>query len=62
MKNRIITFLLSMGIPLSAVNNNCNGTCGSCQLTCYPSIFLICILLLKSFCKFIKQKKVVHYE
>lgn len=62
MKNRIITFLLSMGIPLSAVNNNCNGICGNCQFTCYPSIILLCILLLKSFYKFISLKKVAHHE
>ena len=37
MKNKIITFLLAMGMPVSALymqGPGCTGVCGSCGFNC----------------------------
>lgn len=46
MKNKIITFLLSMGMPLATIYGSygCNGSCGSCTFNCTPGLFLLIIL------------------
>lgn len=44
MKNKIITFLLAMGMPVSALyvqSGGCTGVCGSCGFHCTPG-FLHC--------------------
>lgn len=47
MKNRVLTFLLSMGIPVSAFSaqgGGCTGICGSCHLSCTPGVFALLLL------------------
>lgn len=47
MKNRTLTFLLSMGIPVSALNaqvDGCTGICGSCNFSCTPGVFALLLL------------------
>ena len=43
MKNRSITFLAAMGIPLSTATgvSGCTGVCGSCQLSCVPGVLAV---------------------
>ena len=55
MRNKIISFLVAMGIPVSSISTasgGCTGICGSCQLSCTPGI--LALLLLGS--KFLYQK------
>jgi hypothetical protein len=55
MKNKIISFLVAMGIPISSISSaggGCNGICGSCQFSCTPGV--LALLLLGS--KFIYKK------
>lgn len=49
MKAKVITFLCSLGIPISALTtqNGCTGICGSCQMTCFPGVFALVILAVK---------------
>lgn len=53
MKNKVVTFLCSMGIPISALTmqQGCTGSCGSCNFSCFPGIVLILILAAKYICK-----------
>lgn len=46
MKEKVITFLCSLGIPFSAlsVGGACNGICGSCQLNCAPGVLALLLL------------------
>lgn len=58
MKNKLITFLISMGIPIFSINsiNSCTGFCNNCQLNCIPGIVLIIIISYKYVMKKVKQK------
>lgn len=64
MKNKLINFLLAMGIPFSAMlsrGGGCNGICGSCSFACTPGIFALLLLAGKYF--YYKGKaKVIEHE
>lgn len=71
MKNKIITFFISLGIPISSLGipisslgmaNNCTGFCGNCQLNCMPGVIAIIILGSKCILKKIKEKWRNKYE
>ncbi len=64
MKNKILTFLAAMGIPVSAwgSTSGCTGTCGNCQLSCFPGILAVVILCCKVGYKKIAEKRRVGYE
>ncbi|MDY4920012.1 MAG: hypothetical protein SO119_02915 [Phascolarctobacterium sp.] len=50
MKNKVLTFFLAMGIPLStfvtsnASSAGCTGICGSCGFNCTPGVFALVLL------------------
>lgn len=47
MKNKLITFFIAMGIPvttLSVQGSGCTGICGSCSFNCTPGIFVLLFL------------------
>lgn len=64
MKSKVITFLVSMGIPVSAISSsaNCTGICGNCQLSCFPGVVALIILGAKALGKKIAHKGNVSYE
>ncbi len=64
MKNKIITFFISLVIPISSLGmaNNCTGFCGNCQLNCMPGVIAIIILGSKCILKKIKEKWRNKYE
>lgn len=64
MKNKVITFLAAIGIPISALWNrgSCTGACGSCQLGCLPVVLAVVILSFKIIRKKIKDKRRIGYE
>lgn len=64
MKNKIITFFISLGIPISSLGmaNNCTGFCGNCQLNYMPGVIAIIILGSKCILKKIKEKWRNKYE
>ena len=65
MKNKIISFLIAMGIPVSSVSTasgGCTGICGNCQLSCTPGILALLLLGSKFLYKKIVSKGCVNYE
>ena len=47
MKNKIISFLVAMGIPISSISSaggGCNGICGNCQFSCTPGVLALLLL------------------
>lgn len=46
MKEKILTFFYSLGIPLSALMapGGCTGICGKCQLSCFPGVLVLVLL------------------
>ena len=65
MKNKIISFLIAMGIPVSSISTasgGCTGICGSCQLSCTPGILALLLLGSKFLYKKLLNKGRVSYE
>jgi len=65
MKNKIVSFLIAMGIPvssISSVSGGCTGICGSCQLSCTPGILALLLLGSKFLYKKLLNKGRVGYE
>ena len=65
MKNKIISFLVAMGIPVSSVfsaGGGCNGVCGSCQYSCTPGILALLLLGTRFLYKKLARKGRVSYE
>ena len=55
MKNKLISFLIAMGIPVSTLSlqgAGCTGLCGSCGFNCTPGIFTLLLLC----CKYCYQR------
>ena len=49
-RNKLITFIAAMGIPISSVTSSaggCTGVCGNCRLSCVPGVVALLILLVK---------------
>ena len=64
MKNKIITFILAMGMPVSAIyaqGPGCTGVCGSCGFNCTPGIFTL-LLLVGKVCYKRMQGQVIQHE
>lgn len=60
MKNKIISFFIAMGIPVSALSTQgagCTGICGSCSLSCTPGVVALLLLGAKALYK--KRKGMV---
>ena len=65
MKNKIISFFVAMGIPISSISTasgGCTGLCGSCQLSCTPGVLALLLLGGKFLYKKIMHKGSVSYE
>ena len=65
MKNKIISFLIAMGIPVSSISTaggGCTGICGNCQLSCTPGILALLLLGYKFLYKKVFSKGRVSYE
>lgn len=64
MKNRGVTFLAAMGIPLSTATgvSGCTGVCGSCQLSCVPGVLAVIILGGKVLSRKTAAKRRAGYE
>lgn len=65
MKNKIISFLVAMGIPVSSISSaggGCTGICGSCQFSCTPGILALLLLGSKFLCKKLFCKGRINYE
>jgi hypothetical protein len=65
MKNKIISFLVAMGIPISSISSaggGCNGICGSCQFSCTPGVLALLLLGSKFIYKKLLNKGRVSYE
>ena len=65
MKNKIISFLVAMGIPISSLSSaggGCNGICGSCQFGCTPGVLALLLLGGKFIYKKLLNKGRVSYE
>ena len=65
MKNKIISFLVAMGIPVSSISSaggGCNGVCGSCQYSCTPGILALLFLGTRFLYKELARKGRVSYE
>lgn len=64
MKNKIISFFVAMGIPISSINSlgGCNGICGSCQFSCTPGVLALLLLGTKFLYKKLVRKGRVSYE
>ena len=63
MKNKIITFLLAMGMPVSALymqGAGCTGICGSCGFNCTPCIFTLLLLAGKVCYQRMKEQVMQH--
>ena len=63
MKNKLISFLVAMGIPVSAISTQgagCSGICGSCNLSCTPGIFALLLLGVKALYKNYKGRVAQH--
>ena len=64
MKNKLITFLIAMGIPvttLSMQGSGCTGLCGSCSFNCTPGIFAL-LLLAGKYCWQRLKGRVLQHE
>lgn len=59
MKNKLLTFCLGMGIPVSSISvvgSGCTGACGSCNLNCTPGIVALMVLLCRvAWCRLQKR-------
>lgn len=65
MKNKIISFLVAMGIPVSSISSagsGCTGVCGSCQYSCTPGILALLLLGTRFLYKKLARKGRVSYE
>ncbi|CAK7042872.1 hypothetical protein [Phascolarctobacterium sp.] len=64
MKNKIITFLAALGIPVSSLGgtSGCTGVCGNCQLSCVPGVVAVVILTCKVISKKLAEKRHMGYE
>mgnify|MGYP003404373072 FL=1 len=65
MKNKIIRFLVAMGITISSISSaggGCNGICGSCQFSCTPGVLALLLLGGKFLYKKMMHKGSVSYE
>ena len=65
MKNKIISFLVAMGIPISSIisaGGGCNGICGNCQFSCTPGVLALLLLGSKFIYKKLLNKGRVSYE
>ena len=65
MKNKIISFLVAMGIPVSSISSaggGCTGVCGSCQYSCTPGILALLLLGIRFLYKKLARKGRVSYE
>lgn len=64
MKNKLIKFLLAMGVPFSAMVSGgggcCNGICSSCSFACTPGVFTLLILAGSYFYGKVKVKAMKH--
>lgn len=63
MKNKIISFLIAMGIPVSALSTQgagCTGICGSCSLSCTPGVIALLLLGGKAAYKNFKGRVMQH--
>lgn len=63
MKNKIISFLIAMGIPVSALSTQgagCTGICGSCNLSCTPGVVALLLLGAKALYKNCKGRVMQH--
>ena len=63
MKKKIITFLLAMGMPVSALymqGPGCTGVCGSCGFNCTPGIFTLLLLAGKVCYQRMKEQVMQH--
>ena len=64
MKNKIISFLIAMGIPVSTLSlqgGGCTGLCGSCGFNCTPGILAL-LLLAGKYCYQRMKGRVVQHE
>ena len=65
MKNKIISFLVASGIPISSISSaggGCNGICGSCQFSCTPGVLALLLIGSKFIYKKLLNKGRVSYE
>lgn len=63
MKNKVISFLIAMGIPVSALSTQgagCTGICGSCSLSCTPGVIALLLLGAKAAYKNFKGRVMQH--
>ncbi|MGM9529112.1 MAG: hypothetical protein ACI3XH_03855 [Phascolarctobacterium sp.] len=63
MKNKLITFLLAMGMPISALyvqGPGCTGVCGSCGFNCTPGVFTLLLLAGKVCYQRVKEQVMQH--
>ena len=64
MKNKLISFLIAMGIPVSTLSlqgGGCTGLCGSCSFNCTPGILAL-LLLAGKYCYQRMKGQVVQHE
>lgn len=64
MKNKLITFLIAMGIPvtsLSVQGPGCTGICGSCSFNCTPGVLALLFLTAK-YCYQRMKGQVMQHE
>lgn len=63
MKNKLISFLIAMGIPVSALQTQgagCTGVCGSCNLSCTPGVVALLLLAGKVLYKNLQGRVMQH--
>ena len=60
MKNKIITFLLAMGMPVSALYMQGAGYTGGCGFNCTPGIFTLLLLAGKVCYQRMKEQVMQH--
>ena len=64
MKNKLISFLIAMGIPVSTLSlqgGGCTGLCGSCSFNCTPGILAL-LLLAAKYCYQRMKGRVMQHE
>ena len=63
MKNKLIHFGIAMGLPIASISsNNCTGTCGQCNFSCTPGIFMVIFLMGKMLYRKIWCRDNCHVE
>lgn len=63
MKNKLLNFLVAMGIPVSAIgtqSSGCTGICGSCSYNCTPGLFALLLLVAKAVYKNLSNRVMQH--